>query len=246
MTASGGHEMPELNDKVAVVTGGSRGIGLAVARALAAHGAAVVIGARTSADVERAHAAVASLNDGRSDGIACDVREPEDCERLIGRAVERFGRLDILVNNAGVGIFEPLESMSLEDWRLQLGTNLDGVFHCCRAALPHLKATGGWIVNIGSLAGRNAFAGGTAYNASKFGLLGLSEALMLEVRHQGVRVTCVMPGSVATEFGTGAADGGEWKLHAEDVAQVVLDLLAFPARALPSRVEIRPSRPPGK
>jgi NAD(P)-dependent dehydrogenase (short-subunit alcohol dehydrogenase family) len=136
--------------------------------------------------------------------------------------------------------------MSLDDWHRQIETNLDGVFYCCRAALPHLKRTGGWIINIGSLAGKNAFAGGAAYNASKFGLLGFSEALMLEVRHDGVRVSCVMPGSVATDFSGDPAAGGDWKLHAEDVAQVVSDLLAFPGRALPSRIEIRPSRPPKK
>jgi NAD(P)-dependent dehydrogenase (short-subunit alcohol dehydrogenase family) len=172
------------------------------------------------------------------------VRRCEGCERLIARTIATFGRLDILVNNAGVGVFAPLETMTLEEWHRQIETNLDGVFYCCRAALPHLKDAGGWVINVGSLAGRNAFAGGTAYNASKFGLLGFSEALMLEVRQHGVRVCCVMPGSVATEFGPGAGEGAEWKLRPEDVAQVVRDLLAFPARALPSRVEIRPSRPP--
>jgi NAD(P)-dependent dehydrogenase (short-subunit alcohol dehydrogenase family) len=234
--------MLDLADRVAVVTGGTRGIGLATARMLVHAGSAVVVAARSGRDVER----VANELGPRALGVACDVRHVDECERLMARTVERFGRLDILINNAGLGVFAPVEAMSLDDWHRQIETNLDGVFYCCRAALPSLKRAGGWIINIGSLAGKNAFAGGAAYNASKFGLLGFSEALMLEVRHDGVRVSCVMPGSVATDFSGDAAAGGDWKLHAEDVAQVVSDLLAFPGRALPSRIEIRPSRPPKK
>ena len=234
--------MLDLADRVAVVTGGTRGIGLATVRMLAHAGSAVVVAARSGHDVER----VAGELGPRALGVACDVRRVDECERLMARTVERFSRLDILINNAGLGVFAPVEAMSLDDWHRQIETNLDAVFYCCRAALPHLKRAGGWIINIGSLAGKNAFAGGAAYNASKFGLLGFSEALMLEVRHDGVRVSCVMPGSVATEFSGDAAAGGDWKLHAEDVAQVVQDLLAFPGRALPSRIEIRPSRPPKK
>jgi 3-oxoacyl-[acyl-carrier protein] reductase len=231
--------MLDLGGKVAVVTGGTRGIGLATARMLVENGAAVVLAARNGEDVKR----VADGLGSRALGVPCDVRRPEACEALMARSVEAFGRLDILVNNAGLGVFAPVEEMTLEDWHRQIETNLDGVFYCCRSALPHLKRKGGWIINIGSLAGKNPFAGGAAYNASKFGLLGFSEALMLEVRHDGVRVCCVMPGSVATEFSGDASTGAGWKLHPEDVAQVVGDLLAFPARALPSRIEIRPSRP---
>jgi len=234
--------MPDVSGKVAVVTGGTRGIGLAIARTLVQGGAAVVVAARRTDDVAR----VAGELGPRALGVACDVRRVADCERLVARTVDTFGRLDILINNAGLGVFAPVEAMSLEDWHCQIETNLDGVFYCCRAALPYIKTTRGWIINIGSLAGKNSFAGGAAYNASKFGLLGFSEALMLEVRHDGVRVSCVMPGSVATEFTSGVAGGAEWKLHAEDVAQVVRDLLAFPDRALPSRIEIRPAQPPKK
>jgi 3-oxoacyl-[acyl-carrier protein] reductase len=236
----------DLSGKAAVVTGGTKGIGLAVARMLADAGAAVTIGARHSDDVEAAARELAALRSGRARGVVCDVRRREDCERLITATVDAFGRLDVLVNNAGVGEFAPVEETSEEAWRMQLATNLDGAFFCAKAALPHLKRQGGWIINIGSLAGKNPFAGGTAYNASKFGLLGFSEALMLEVRHAGVRVTCVMPGSVGTSFAGGRHAVEEWKLAPEDVAQVVRDLLAFPERALPSRIEIRPTRPPEK
>ena len=232
--------MGDVSGRVAVVTGGTRGIGLAIARTLVQGGAAVVVAGRREDDVAR----VAGELGPRALGVACDVRRVEDCERLVARTVESLGRLDVLINNAGIGVFAPVQEMSLEDWHRQIETNLNGVFFCCRAALPHIKKAHGWIINIGSLAGKNAFAGGAAYNASKFGLLGFSEALMLEVRHDGVRVSCVMPGSVATEFSSGG--GGEWKLHAEDVAQVVSDLLAFPARTLPSRIEIRPAQPPRK
>ena len=236
--------MLDLTGKVALVTGGSRGIGLAVAEALVDRGASVLIAARNAADVERARAALAARGRGQARGVVADVRVEADCERLVAAAVEAFGRLDILINNAGVGAFVNVEEMDTETWRTQLATNLDGVFFCCRAAIPHLKRTEGWIINVASLAARNAFAGGAAYNASKFGLLGFTEALMLEVRHAGVRVSCVMPGSVATDFGGEVSGGADWKLHADDVARAVVDLLGYPGRALPSRVELRPTRPP--
>jgi NAD(P)-dependent dehydrogenase (short-subunit alcohol dehydrogenase family) len=234
--------MLDLTGKVAVVTGGSRGIGLAVAEALVDRGAAVVIAARRPADLEKATAALAARGHGAVRGVAADVRSEADCDTLVAAAVEAFGRLDILINNAGVGEFVNVEEMTTDVWRAQLATNLDGVFFCCRAAIPHLKRSQGWIINVASLAARNPFAGGAAYNASKFGLLGFTEALMLEVRHNGVRVACVMPGSVATEFGSEAGGAG-WKLHPEDVARAVVDLLGYPARALPSRVELRPTKP---
>lgn len=239
--------MSESISRVAVVTGASRGIGAAVVQALLGSGWRVVFGARDEDGVRRAENAWREEFGDRAAGVTADVRRREDCERLVEAAVERFGGLDLLVNNAGVGRFAPLAEMGDEEWAVQIDTNLTGVFFCCRAAIPHLKTRGGgWIINVGSLAGRNPFAGGTAYNASKFGLLGLSEALMLEVRHHDIRVSCVMPGSVATDFGGDAQSGLDWKLHAEDVAQVITGLLAFPGRALPSRVELRPTRPPAR
>ncbi|HUP90157.1 MAG TPA: SDR family NAD(P)-dependent oxidoreductase, partial [Longimicrobiales bacterium] len=156
-----------------------------------------------------------------------------------------FGGLDILVNNAGIGGFALAEEMTPDHWDAVIGTNLNGLFYCTHAALPHLKRAGqSWVINIGSLAGKNAFPKGSAYNASKFGLIGFSEALMQEVRHDGVRVTYIMPGSVATDFdGSSPGHNEAWMIQPDDIAKIVTDLLDTPDRTLPSRVEVRPSRP---
>ncbi|MBA3891849.1 MAG: SDR family oxidoreductase [Gemmatimonadaceae bacterium] len=229
-----------LAGKVALVTGGSRGIGFAIARVLTSHGASAVISGRSSKDLEGAHAELGP----RTLAVEADVRDPEDAERLVHDAVGHFGGLDVVVNNAGVGLFGNVEAMSVADWHTIVETNLSGVFYCCRAAIPHLKERGGgWIINVSSLAGSNPFAGGAAYCASKAGLDAFSEALMQEVRHDDIRVSCVAPGSVATGFSRGAGSAADWKIQPEDVAQVVLDLIRMPARSLPSRVELRPSRP---
>ncbi len=241
--------MVDLSGKVCIVTGSTKGIGRSVVDALAKVGADVVVSARTRSEVESAAEEVRRLEGGEVLGVVCDVREPESCSELIRRTVERFGRLDVLVNNAGLGRFGPIQDLSIEDWRVQVDTNLGGVFHCSKAAVPHLSADGGgWIVNIGSLASRNSFRGGTGYNASKYGLLGMTEAMMLDLRYEDVRVSLIMPGSVSTRFfGTEPDPDGEdaWKLHPDDVARAVLHLLEYPDRALPSRIEMRPTRPPG-
>jgi len=234
-----------LDGKVALVTGGSKGIGRAVAASLAGAGASVVVAARHGGEVVRAAAELGERSGSRVIGLAADVRRAEECWRLVEHAAAELGRLDILVNNAGLGIFKPVAETTPEEWLEQVETNLNGVFFCSRAALPHLRRDGGWIVNIGSLAGRNAFPGGAAYNATKFGLIGFSEALMQEVRHDRVRVSCIMPGSVATSFGGSApGEADAWKIQPDDIARIVLDLLATPERTLPSRIEVRPSRPP--
>ena len=177
-------------------------------------------------------------------GIVADVRDRAAVERAVAETVKRFGALDTLVNNAGIGVFKEVTAMSDDEWDRVLGTNLTGVFYCCRAAVPEMKrAGGGWIINIASLAARNYFATAGAYCASKAGLLAFSESLMLEVRETGIRVSVVMPGSVATDFSHPKEHTDvSWKLTPADIAEVVLDLLRHPARSLPSKVEIRHSR----
>lgn len=231
---------------VAVVTGSTKGIGRAIVEALVERGDDVVVSSRTESDVADAARELSERGPGRALGVVCDVQRPEECRELIRQAVDTFGGLDLLVNNAGLGRFASIREMDARDWDRQIRTNLDGVFHCSKAAVPHLIADGGgWIVNIGSLAGKSAFPGGVAYNASKWGLLGMSEAMMLDLRHDGVRVTCIMPGSVNTHFFSGGPDPeASWKLSPEDIARAVMDVLSFPPRALPSRIEIRPTQPP--
>ena len=233
-----------MTGKVALVTGGTKGIGRAVAEHLLRAGASVALCARTEADVR---AAEADLGD-RALAIVCDVADPAACARMVEQTVAHFGRLDILVNNAGLGVFKRMSELSVEEWQLQIDVNLGGVFYCSKAALPHLVASGdGFIVNIASLASRHAFRGGTGYNASKYGLLGLSEAMMLDVRYEGVRVSVVMPGSVDTYFnGRGQVPERTWRLHVDDCAAAVMQLLSYPKEAHVSRIELRPSQPPRK
>ncbi len=240
----------ELKDKIAVVTGASRGIGFSIAEALLAEGAKVYICAR---DAGRLKEALEKLRQGGKeniDGIVADVRRHEDCRQAVQGAAQRFGGLDILVNNAGIGVFKPVDQISPEEWDSLIQTNLSGVFYCCREAIPLMRQRGGgYIFNISSLAGINPFAGGAAYNASKFGLNGFSEALMQDVRHDNIRVSYIMPGSVATDFNHAPQfrdPNADWKLSAQDIAKAVLDLYKFPAKSLASRIELRPSRPPRK
>jgi 3-oxoacyl-[acyl-carrier protein] reductase len=238
----------DLEGKTAIVTGASKGIGYSIAEVLVDSGANVVICARSEDEVNRAADQLTTRGPGRAIGLSCDVRKLDDVRRLVSTAAEQFGSIDILVNNAGLGRFAPVDQITPEQWHEVIETNLNGVFYACHASIPHMRrGDGGWIINIGSLAGKNAFAGGAAYNASKFGLVGFTEALMLDVRHDNIRVSSIMPGSVDTHFsGSGGAGAADWKLQGEDIAEMVLNLLAFHPRALPSRVEMRPSRPPRK
>ena len=236
-----------LAGRAAVVTGGSRGIGLATALALRAEGAGVLVCGRARPALDEARARLeAAPGAGRVAAVAADVRRHEEAERLVAAAVDALGGVDVLVNNAGVGRFAPLPALSVEAWVETIETNLSGVFYCCRAAIPVMKrGGGGWIVNVSSLAGKHPFAGGAAYCTSKAGLNALTESLMQDVRGDGIRVSCVLPGSVDTGFGGGrpSSADADWKLAAADVARTVVDLLRHPARSLPSRVELRPSVP---
>jgi len=240
----------QLEGKVAVVTGASRGIGQAIALSLISEGVDVVMSSRSTNALSQAvehlaSAAPSGRRHARVEPHPADVRDPAQMEALMAKAVDTFGRLDVLINNAGVGLFQPLAEQSVADWETVIETNLSGVFFACRAAIPLLqRGGGGWIINISSLAGSHPFAGGTAYCASKAGLNSLTEALMQELRHDDIRVSCVAPGSVDTHFGGGNhGASASWKLDQDDVARVVVDLLKHNPRSLPSRVEIRPSRP---
>jgi NAD(P)-dependent dehydrogenase (short-subunit alcohol dehydrogenase family) len=234
----------DLKGKIAVVTGGTKGIGRAIAEALVAAGANVAITARHKDEIAEAVSELNKLGPGAASGHVCDVRDYDQVRSLFAGV----GAVDILVNNAGVGIFASVESMSIEDFRAVLETNVFGVFYCCHEAIPLMKQRGGgYIINISSLAGANAHPKMAAYNASKFGLNGFSEALMQEVRHDGIKVSYIMPGSVNTEFGGDEmSDQKSWQLQPNDVAEIVMDLLAQQGRALASRIELRPSRPPKK
>jgi 3-oxoacyl-[acyl-carrier protein] reductase len=240
--------METLRGKVALVTGGSRGIGLAIARALVADGVQVSVTGLSDAHLSTARVKIESAGPSAVETLRADVRRADDIERAIGATVGRFGGLDILINNAGVGLFAEVADMTSSQWSEVIDTNITGIFNACRAAIPHMrKRGGGSIINISSLAGTNPFVRGAAYCASKAAVNAFSEALMQEVRYDNIRVSCVAPGSVATEFAQGdAAKGADWKVAPEEVAEVVVNLLRHPARSLPSRVEIRPTRPPKK
>jgi len=240
--------MQSLRGKVAMVTGGSRGIGLAIARALAADGVQVAVTGRSAAHLSAARPKIEAAGPGGVETLQADVRRYDEVKKAVDATVARFGGLDFLVNNAGIGLFVEVAAMTPAQWAELIETNLTGVFNACHAALPHLKARGGgFIVNISSLAGKSAFATAAAYCATKSGLNAFSEALMQEVRYDNIRVSYVMPGSVATEFmGGDESKGADWKVSADEVAEVVLNLLHHPARSLPSRVELRPTKPPRK
>jgi len=238
----------DLKGKTAVVTGGTKGIGRAIAESLINAGVNVSISARHEREIERAVAELNEAGRGRAAGFFCDVRDDAQVKAFFAQTVEQFSGVDILVNNAGIGMFATVESMSAEDFRTVIETNVCGVFYCCHEAIPLMKQRGGgYIFNISSLAGTNAHPRMAAYNASKFGLNGFSEALMQEVRHDNIKVSYIMPGSVNTEFGGDEpSDEKSWQLQPADVAKTVIDLLSYTDRALASRIELRPSRPPRK
>lgn len=234
-----------LSGKRAIVTGGSKGIGLEIARALLREGASVVICGRDQRTLDTALADLQTVSPGKVFATPASVSDPQQVAALFQFAARELGGLDILINNAGSATFRTTAELSIEEWDRIISTNLSGAFYCSREALALFhNVRGGFIINISSLAGKNAFAGGAAYNASKFGLNGFSEAMMLDHRYDNVRVSYIMPGSVETGFGGHDPSArSNWKIAAEDVAQIVLDILHMPARTLISRVEVRPSRP---
>jgi 3-oxoacyl-[acyl-carrier protein] reductase len=232
--------------RIALVTGGSRGIGSSVAEALLREGWRVHFCGRTPEHVEAAEGELVGRYGNAVSGEAVDARDQGAVDRFVAGVLEREGRIDCLVNNAGLGVFAPVDELTGERWREVIETNLSGYFYFLRAVAPAMKRQGeGWIFNVASLAGKNPMERGAAYNASKFGVVGLSEAAMLDLRQFGVRVAAILPGSVATDFShpSGAQDQS-WRLQPEDVAAMILHLLTYPPNALPSLVEMRPAKPP--
>lgn len=239
--------MVDLDSKVTIVTGGTKGIGYAIAGALLHRGASVFICGRDANDLKDAINRLSPKN--KVGGTVCDVRDEKQVKTMLGECVRLFGGIDVLVNNAGIGYFgKTVEEMSSDEFRQTLETNLFGVFYSCHYSIPLLKSRGGgYIINISSLAGQNAHPRMAAYNASKFALNGFSEALMQEVRQDNIKVTYICPGSVNTDFGGDtASDEKAWQLQPADIAEIVIDLLSFDKRALPSKIEIRPCAPPKK
>ncbi len=237
--------MKTINNSVAYITGGTKGIGFGVAEAIMTEGGNVVI---TSRDQSAAEAAATALNDkglpGKALGVEADVRNLESQKKAIALAKSTFGKVDVVIANAGVGHFAPIQEMTTEQWQETIDINLTGVFNSVKAGMDELIANQGYLLTIASLAGTNFFASGAAYNASKFGLVGFTQAVMLDVRKHGVKVSTIMPGSVATHFNDHTpSPADDWKIQPEDIGQMVVDLLKMPARTLPSKVEVRPAVP---
>jgi len=234
--------MQRIKDKVALITGGTKGIGFGIAEALLHQGMKVAITGRNLESTQEA-AQQLTENENYILGLEADVRNYKSLEKAVKAVIEKFGKLDVLIANAGVGYFEPIDSMSIEQWNTTIDTNLSGVFYSVKASLDAIKKSKGYIITISSLAGTNFFARGTAYNASKFGLTGFTQALMLDVRNDDVKVTAIMPGSVSSHFGgRSPEDGKDWRIQPEDLGQMVVNLLQMHPRTLPSKVEVRPSK----
>ncbi|AJH14941.1 SDR family oxidoreductase [Myroides profundi] len=227
--------------KVVYITGGTKGIGKGIAQALLEQGYKVAISGR---NIDTVNEAISEL--GHTDNVLAiqsDVRKYEDEEKAVEHIVQKFGKLDIVIANAGVGIFSSIEDMSLEDWNTMIDTNLTGVFHTLKASVKQLKQNKGYYISIASLAGINFFANGSGYNASKFGVVGFTQAAMLDLRNADVKVTTILPGSVTSNFNNHQpSDADHWKIQPEDMGQLVVDILAMNPRVLPSKIEVRPTK----
>ena len=230
--------------KVALITGGSKGIGYGVAESLIKDGIRVAITTRTQANADEAALELNKIKEGYAIGIESDVRNLASQEKAVQTIISNWGRLDYVIANAGVGYFAPIQTLTSEQWQETIDINLTGTFNSIKASYESLKETQGYFITISSLAGTNFFAAGGAYNASKFGVVGFSQAIMLDLRKDGIKVTTIMPGSVATYFnGHTPNEKDAWKIQPEDIGQIVSDLIKMPARTLPSKIEVRPSMP---
>jgi len=237
--------MENYKEKVALITGGSKGIGYGVAEALLKLGMRVAITSRNLDSAEKAATDLKNFGSGEVLALEADVRDFKSQEKAVKKVIDTWGQLDVLVANAGVGHFAPIDELSIEDWQKTIDTNLSGVFYSIKSSLEGLKKSEGYIITISSLAGTNFFAGGTAYNASKFGVTGFTQAAMLDLRKHGIKVSTIMPGSVATHFNDHEPSKEDaWKIQKEDIGELVVDLLKMNPRSLPSKIEVRPSMPP--
>lgn len=239
--------MKDLKTKVALITGGTKGIGYGIAEAMMREGMNVAITSRTKEAAEEAAKLLNSQcdNGGEAIGLDADVRDYESQLKAVEAVVKKFGKLDIVVANAGLGHFASVEDLTIEQWKETIDTNLSGPFYSLKATLDQLKANKGYFITISSLAGTNFFKGGSAYNASKFGLTGFTQAAMLDLRDYGIKATTIMPGSVSTHFnGNEPDEKGNWKIQKEDIGKLVIDLLNMHPRTLPSKIEVRPTTPP--
>lgn len=235
--------MASIENKVVLITGGSKGIGLGIAEALVREGAKVAITSRSQKAADEAARRLSNLGSGEAIGIAADVRDSNAQQKAVDLVVKKWGKLDVMIANAGLGHFGNIETLTEDQWNETIDTNLTGVFYSIKASLTELKKSKGYIITMASLAGANFFAGASAYNASKFGLVGFTQAAMLDLRSHGIKVTTIMPGSVATEFSSNPKGDESWKIQPEDIGQMVVDLLKMHPRTLPSKIEVRPSIP---
>jgi len=239
--------MENIENKVALITGGTKGIGYGIAASMLRENMKVAITGRTEEGVKIAEKELRKVGIGEVMGIVSDVRVAQSLVDAVEQTVASWGQLDVLIANAGVGHFGSIMDISDDQWNETININLTGVFNSARASIPELKKTKGYIITIASLAGTNFFAGGAAYNASKFGLVGFTQAMMLDLRHEGINVSTIMPGSVATYFNNHVPNEKDsWKIQIEDLGQMTVDLLKLDPRTLPSKIEIRPSQPPRK
>ena len=239
--------MIDIKNKVALITGGSKGIGYGVAQVLMAEGMKVAITSRSQLAAENAAVELNKLGKGEAYGVASDVRSLASQMEAVEKVMAHFGQIDLLLANAGLGHFASIEDLTEAQWNETIDTNLTGVFFSVKACLNALKKSRGFIITLSSLAGTNFFAGGSAYNASKFGLTGFSQAIMLDLRTKGIRVSTIMPGSVATHFNNHTpSEKDAWKIQPEDIGEMVATLMKLDARTLPSKIEMRPSSPPTK
>lgn len=239
--------MQNLENKTALITGGSKGIGYGIAEALLAKGVNVAITSRSQESADKAVESLSKNAKGKILGLKADVRSFEDQQSCVKTILDTWGKLDIVIANAGIGHFASIDEMDIDKWNEVIDTNLTGVFYSIKSSVEALKKNGGYFFTISSLAGTNFFAGGSAYNASKFGLTGFSQAVMMDLRQHGVNVSTIMPGSVATYFNDHEPNESDsWKIQKEDMGQMVVDLLEMNPRTLPSKIEVRPSQPPRK